>query len=713
MSTLSPLREQLQPSPAHAGPRPQPAGRPVQSLWRESVLLVLGGSLLLLAVTQPAFGTFFFGENFLYLGQYWAHGSDYWQGLFSPNDVIWFRPVFFTASVPWHFLLPLDPWAYHVRNFAFAVLNLLLLHRVLVHLAASRAARILALLFFAVSKVHLTTIGYINIYDSLVMLMLVLATLLCFLRYIAHRRTLDYGLGLMFCFLTIFSKEYGVAVVGVLAALVAVRGLMPNCRRQVHWWALRLAPLPAMGLFYFGLHRAITGPAPSDNPVYSPQFSPDIVARNVLALTSTMVNLSFSDSSSTGAGGLGAWLSSAQPEWGPAGWVDSAIYVSFLALLLGTLLLGRHAGRALFFPLVWIAASFAPTLLTSNFQMYYLYDSLAGTAVLLGVCLDRANRRLLGVWGLALVVIGANGAISNNTSVYGWQFVADSARRVQQEVLEPHRGEPLESMTFITASRPFWRYTLAADSKGPMIPELMKLPALRVDFIDYQDLAARQANADAANLFIDIDNGLVAFDPNRPAPAISLRATLPAQAEVNTGFNVQPDGQSALGITAENATPGTAVVMDGMRLATTYGDPTELTALVPTELLARPGSHTVYLSNGVSESNRVEFVVSPEPPTVPNRGPLLVRKLDPPGTRAGKAFNVQPSGQAALSVDCENAPPGTVIVFGDTPLATTYGSDCSLTALVPAELYRRPGRYEIYLKRGTSESDPVEFVVDP
>ena len=47
------------------------------------------------------------------------------------------------------------------------------------------------------------------------------------------------------------------------------------------------------------------------------------------------------------------------------------------------------------------------------------------------------------------------------------------------------------------------------------------------------------------------------------------------------------------------------------------------------------------------------------------------------------------------------------------PLTTTYGSDHSLTGLVPAELYSRPGHYEIYLKLGTSESDRLEFVVDP
>jgi len=386
------------------------------------------------------------------------------------------------------------------------------------------------------------------------------------------------------------------------------------------------------------------------------------------------------------------------------------------------LVLGRGAGRALLFPLAWVALYLGPTLLVRNVQLYYMHESLAGAAVLLGMCLDRAGRRLAGVWWVALVLIGVNGALSNSSSSYHWQAGASAVQMVQQPVLEAHRGEPLDSLTFITAAGRFWRWALTADLEGPLLPELMERPGLRVRFIDYAELPARQAEADQLNLFFDIDNGFVAYRPDRPPPAPVLRQIAPRQATPGTGFNLQPDGQSGLKVLADQATPGTRVFVDETSLATIYANPHYLTALVPAELLTGPGSHSVYLGNGVSESNRVEFVVSAEaaapsaalsPAAISNPVPLVLRRLGPSRTSAGKGFNLQPDGQSALSAICENAVPDTVIIFDGTPLATDYASDSWLTATVPAALYGRPGRYEVYLKYESSESNRVEFVVDP
>jgi hypothetical protein len=59
----------------------------------------------------------------------------------------------------------------------------------------------------------------------------------------------------------------------------------------------------------------------------------------------------------------------------------------------------------------------------------------------------------------------------------------------------------------------------------------------------------------------------------------------------------------------------------------------------------------------------------------------------------------------------EHFTPATIIVLGDTPLETTYGSDRLLTARVPAALYGRPGSYPVYLRDSTGESSRLEFVV--
>jgi hypothetical protein len=92
---------------------------------------------------------------------------------------------------------------------------------------------------------------------------------------------------------------------------------------------------------------------------------------------------------------------------------------------------------------------------------------------------------------------------------------------------------------------------------------------------------------------------------------------------------------------------------------------------------------------------------------------LLVHQILPARTHIGQGFNIQPNGQSALAVDCEGATPSTAIMFGDTVLNTAYGGPTLVTAIVPAELWARPGHYEVYLKNESGESNRLGFVVEP
>lgn len=601
---------------------PRSASAVIPSSWRETGLLVLVGSLLVFLMTQPAFRSFFFSETFEYLGQYRAHHNQFWRALFSPTNEIFFRPIFFVASLPWYHILPLDPWAYHLRNFFFVVINLVLLHRILMRLVISPYARAAALLFFALSKVHLTTIGYINLFDSTVLLLLLLSAILFFLRYIASRQTLDYCLGLLFCFASIFSKDYGLVIVAVVAALVVVYGVEPGrWRTQGAWWAFRLAPLLVMVLLYLGIRHVVVGSLPSSNPIYSPQLSLNIAVLKILVFAFTLGNLSFTHSGATGASGLGAWLTTSAGSLGPRlsstlggpglwiSWGDAVLCVALLSLLTATVVRGRQAGWTLLFPMVWIGAYFAPTLLTRNIQMYYHHESLAGIAVLLGLCLDRVNPRLLRIWGVAIVLIGINGAISNYTSLYTWQFVANAAQRVEQPVVQAHRGQPIESVTFVTSEQSFWKFALGSD-RYPLVAELMKRPRLRMELISYKELPERLNRTNSVNLLFDIDNGFLSY-PDQIPPPLVLREITPGQVTAGNSFNVQSTGQSALQITTEQATPGTVVVMGETQLGSHYADPTFVSALVPGDILTRPGRYPVYLTDGVRTSDSVDFVVKP------------------------------------------------------------------------------------------------------
>lgn len=428
----------------------------------ESRWLVPAGALLLLFMARPAFDAYFFGENFTYLKQFHDHGDHFFRALFSATDVIFFRPLFFAASLPWHFLLPRDPLAFHLRNFAFTVINLWLFHRLLLRLVTSRVAHAVAFFLFAISKVHLTTIGYINLFDSIVMLMLLLATLLFFARN-------DVALGYTFAILSMFTKDHGVVVVAVVMAMIGIR----------RSWPLVLAALGALALRF-----AIVGSLPVSNPTYTPSLSFDVVAAKLAILTSTIGNISFFDNGVTGA---------AATSW----WIAIVLYFGVIAMLLATLIAGRS--RALLLPLVWIAAYFTPTLLNRNLQIYYAYEALAGVALLVGVCLDRSPRRLQWAWIAALVVIFANGLVSNYQSDYNWQLSARAAATLKQPLIEKVRDRAPDEIVFVTASRPFWEFTL----QRPMLQELLHAPRLDMRFVDRGNIVQQRA-------------GRLVFDLDRP-----------------------------------------------------------------------------------------------------------------------------------------------------------------------------------------------------
>lgn len=90
-----------------------------------------------------------------------------------------------------------------------------------------------------------------------------------------------------------------------------------------------------------------------------------------------------------------------------------------------------------------------------------------------------------------------------------------------------------------------------------------------------------------------------------------LRTIRPSRTQMGVPFNVQPNGMSALSLVTENATEKTQVIMDGVQLATTFGHPGWLTAVVPDALFSQPGKLEVFLKDGERESNHMVFYVNP------------------------------------------------------------------------------------------------------
>ena len=628
------------------------------SRWSETAVVVSAAALVLLAMTLPAFRAGFFAENFVYLGLYQTHGANFWRALLSPTNNIFFRPVFFTVDLPWFWLLPLEPVAYHVRNFVFSLLAVTLLHRVLVRLVKSQDVRVIALLFFTVSKIHLTMIGYINLNDTIVSLILVLATILAFLRYVDYCRPSDYILALLLCFFCTFTKDYGIVIVFVVLTLVVA------AQQQHGWawigrWSIKLSPLVFFAAFAVWMHQHIVGPLPSgdySDPTYVPRLDTGVTIVKLIIFASTLANVTPFPSGIFGASGIGfpfllhwtkliSWIEHVvQGHIHGISWGDAFLGAGFLLLLGVTAWKARPIGKIVLVPLVWMAAYCGPTLLTRNEQMYYFYEATAAVAVLVGLLLDRSSRTLRRIWWACIVLIALNGVISNYRSYYGWQFVSDKARDGIQPVINAAQHHSLTSVSFITSNRSFWGFALGSPSY-PLLPTLCRQPNLQVRWLTYEKARDELHRSSPSRLILDIDNGFLRYPEDMPPP-LSITQITPPWTPAGMGFSrKKAGGYSVLKITGEHFTPATIAVVDGRRLRTQIVNPKAITALIPDNLLRKPAELSLYLTNGISKSNVIKFTVADRadfsesfaPPGAGKFTPLPSPTIAPPGVAQLKA----------------------------------------------------------------------------
>jgi len=91
-----------------------------------------------------------------------------------------------------------------------------------------------------------------------------------------------------------------------------------------------------------------------------------------------------------------------------------------------------------------------------------------------------------------------------------------------------------------------------------------------------------------------------------------LRRLHPSTVIAGQTFNRQADGSAAIVVECANATPETLIVMGSTLLATSYGSPNLLSAIVPADLYAKPARHRVHLSNDFGVSNQMDFEVARE-----------------------------------------------------------------------------------------------------
>lgn len=513
------------------------------SHFRETLLVTAVASFLLLVLSWPAFSYFFFGENFIHLRMMDEHGRDLWRAAFSRLDGMFFRPGLFFASIAWDYILPANPVVYHIRNFVFCVLNIFLLYRVLLKFVRTRPARLIAISILAVSKLYLTIIGYINLYESSILLMTILLSVLFWFRYIEARRKSDYILTLVFFTLSAYSKDQGFIVIGILAAMSLNLAVRPgNLKRQLLHWFLRFVPFAMVSLSYIWLRYVLTGPINHDNPIYSPKLSLSVAVWQTTGFLATVGNFSVTDPGTMGERGLSLLLT-------PNSRILEFVLIAALWIMIFyTLWMARSAWQKLLVPAVWIGLYLGPVFLVRNHQMYYYEEPLVGLVLLIGISLERAGRRLLATWAVIVVLIAMNGFLSNRSSYYHWQFAADQAEIVKP-LVDSRKNNPPRSIVFLTPSGQIGSWTYAI--REPLVPHLLGSPDTITKIVDRASVGYDQVSGTHDRppregvIFFDLETGVIV--PSRQ----NLTDLNPAQ---------QPDDLGGATITAD---PNPIRVCDG------------------------------------------------------------------------------------------------------------------------------------------------------
>lgn len=97
----------------------------------------------------------------------------------------------------------------------------------------------------------------------------------------------------------------------------------------------------------------------------------------------------------------------------------------------------------------------------------------------------------------------------------------------------------------------------------------------------------------------------------KTGPAPEIRSLHPDTTAAGKGFNVQPNGISAMGIVGMNFLPGAKILVDGKEMETSFGNVDQLAAIIIPSAFAKPGKFKVVIKNPDGKlSAPKEFIVT-------------------------------------------------------------------------------------------------------
>jgi hypothetical protein len=90
---------------------------------------------------------------------------------------------------------------------------------------------------------------------------------------------------------------------------------------------------------------------------------------------------------------------------------------------------------------------------------------------------------------------------------------------------------------------------------------------------------------------------------------------------------------------------------------------------------------------------------------------IFIEKIYPSSITAGEDFQLQPNGMSAIAIEGKNFVSGCTIYLNNEPLATAYGNENTISALIAKKFYLEPGLIEIYVKYKNEESNKINIKI--
>jgi hypothetical protein len=153
----------------------------------------------------------------------------------------------------------------------------------------------------------------------------------------------------------------------------------------------------------------------------------------------------------------------------------------------------------------------------------------------------------------------------------------------------------------------------------------------------------------------------------------------------------------SLTINGSGFTSAAVAFWNGSQLPTTFVGATQLTALVPSNLLTVGGVATITVVVGGATSNNATFTIN---------APILITGLSPASAiTGGAAFTLTVNGSGFVS--------GAAVNWNGSTLSTIFVSAAQLTASVSASLIASTGTAAITVVSGGVTSNSVTFAINP